>query len=193
MKRPLHTLFLLAAAGVAILLTGCSSGPMGAPQPAFENTVRLRVAPMQAAALGTFALDSSKPASLDESVSLRGSTLYSPVQKSFAQYLKETLHTELAAAGLFEPASSAVISGTLVESEVDAAIGTGTARLSARFVVSRNGTTTFDKIVSADASWESTFIGAVAIPLAASKYQEMYGKLAGQLFSDPAFRKALAK
>lgn len=192
MKRFLRIALLAIAACSAALLTGCAT-PMGAPQPTLDNTARLRAVPLQKAGLGTFTVDSKKPASLDQSVSMRGSTLHSPVDGSFAQYLKETLRTELDAAGLYDPASPAVIAGTLIDTDVDAAIGTGTAKLRARFVVTRNGATTFDKVLTASSRWESSFIGAVAIPLAASKYQELYRKLAGQLFSDPAFRRALAK
>lgn len=192
MNRYLRIALLATAAGFAALLTGCAT-PMGAPQPTIDNTARLRGAPLQKAGLGTFAVDSSKPASLDQSVSMRGSSLHSPVNGSFAQYLKETLRAELDAAGLYDATSPAVITGTLIDTDVDAAIGTGTARLSARFVVTRNGATAFDKVLTANSSWESSFMGAVAIPLAASKYQELYRKLAGQLFEDPAFRKALAK
>lgn len=182
----------LAAAGAVLLLTGCASAPMGAPQPTIENTAKLRGAQLAPARIGSFTLDTGKPAALDQSVGIRGSSLHSPVNNSFAQYLGETLRVELAAAGLVDPAAPTVISGTLSESELDAAIGQGSGKLAARFVVTRAGTVRYDRSLTASANWESSFMGAVAIPLAAGQYQALYRKLAGQLFEDPEFRKALA-
>lgn len=193
MKRSAFRILpLLAAAVLALQLTGCAT-PMGAPQASIDNTAKLRAAGAAPAALGSFTLAPGKPAGMDQGVSLRGTQVQSPVNNSFAQYLKETLRVELDAAGLLDSASQGVISGTLTESEADAAIGTGTARLGARFVVTRGQAVTYDRTLSTDASWESSFVGAVAIPLAAGQYQGLYRKLASQLFEDPAFRKALAK
>lgn len=193
MNRSLiRSLGLVLAAAVALQLTGCAT-PMGAPQASIDNTAKLRAAAVAPAALGSFVLAPGKPAGMDQGVSLRGSQVQSPINDSFSQYLKETLRVELDAAGLLDPASQAVISGTLTESEADAAIGTGTAKLGARFVVTRGQAVAYDRTLSTDASWESSFVGAVAIPLAAGQYQGLYRKLAGQLFDDPEFRKALAK
>ncbi|MCC2957167.1 hypothetical protein LK542_16240 [Massilia sp. IC2-477] len=185
-------LFAIAATGAVLLLTGCASTPMGVPQATIENTARLRSAQLAPARVGSFTLDTSKPAALDQSVSIRAASLNSPIGGSFAQYLGETLRVELAAAGLADPNAPTVISGTLLDSELDAAIGTGSGKLSARFVVKRNDTVRYDRTLSASATWESSFVGAVAIPLAAGQYQGLYRKLAGQLFDDPEFRKALA-
>jgi hypothetical protein len=185
-------LFAIAAAGAVLLLSGCTSAPMGAPQPTIENIARLRGAQLAPARVGSFTFDTGKPAALDQSVSMRGSRLHSPINGSFAQYLGETLRVELAAAGLADPASPTVISGTLSESELDAAIGQGNGKLAARFVVTRADAVRYDRTLTASATWDSSFIGAVAIPLAAGQYQALYRKLAGQLFDDPDFRKALA-
>ena len=191
-RSVLRIVGLAMAAAVTIQLTGCAT-PMGAPQASIDNTTRLRGAGLAPAALGSFTLAPGQSASMDQSVGLRGSQVHSPYDRSFAQYLKETLRVELDAAGLLDPASQAVISGTLTESDADAAIGTGTAKLAARFVVKRGQAVAYDRTLRADASWESSFVGAVAIPLAAGQYQGLYRKLAGQLFEDPEFRKALAK
>jgi hypothetical protein len=193
MNRSIFRILGLATVtAIALQLAGCAT-PMGTPQASIDNTTRLRTAALAPASLGSFTLASGQSASLDQGVSLRGSRVHSPYNESFAQYLKETLRVELDAAGLLDPASPAVISGTLTESDADAAIGTGTARLAARFVVTRGQAVTYDRTLRADASWESSFIGAVAIPLAAGQYQGLYRKLAGQLFEDPEFRKALAR
>jgi len=183
---------LACAGAITVLMTGCASTPMGMPQASIENTARLRNAPVAPVKVGAFTLDSAKPADLDKSMSLRAASIHSPVNNSFAQYLGETLRAELAAAGLVDPNSQTVITGSLVESEVDTAIGTARAKLAARFVVTRAGAVHYDRTLAAESSWESSFVGAVAIPMAAGQYQNLYRKLAGQLFDDADFRKAVA-
>ena len=192
MNRSLmRRLGLVAAAAVVLALTGCAA-PMGAPQASIESTAKLRAAAMAPTQLGSFTLAPGQAAGMDQSVSLRGTQVRSPYNDSFAQYLKERLRVEVDAAGLLNPAAPTVISGTLTESDADAAIGTGTAKLAARFVVTRGEQVAYDRTLRADASGESSFVGAVAIPLAAGQYQGLHRKLAGQLFDDPDFRKALA-
>jgi hypothetical protein len=65
--------------------------------------------------------------------------------------------------------------------------------LQARFVVKRADAVKYDRVLEVNSEWESSFMGAVAIPAAVQNYQLMYRKLVGQLFDDPNFRKALAK
>lgn len=192
MTKILRSTALFAAGALTLFLTGCASSPMGQPQASIDNTARLRSAQLAPVNVGSFTLDSSKPAELDKTMSLRAASIHSPVNNSFAQYLGETLRTELAAAGLIDPSSQTVITGKLTESEVDTAIGTARGKLGARFTVTRAGTVRYDRTLTAESSWESSFVGAVAIPMAAGQYQGLYRKLAGQLFDDADFRKALA-
>lgn len=187
-------LFLITAALVgATQLTGCAQMQMGQPKPTMDNTVKLRNAGIAPVAVGAFQPDAAKR-DLDKGVGLRGAnTLTSPVEGSFAKYLAETLKVELQAAGLLDAASGTVVSGTLTRSEVDPAMSTGTGSLAARFVVTRNGAVNYERELKVDSSWESSFIGAVAIPAAAAQYEGLYRKLVGVLFDDADFRKAVAK
>jgi hypothetical protein len=177
----------------AVLLTGCAQMQMGQPKPTMDNTVKLRAAAIAPVAVGAFKADAAKP-DLDKGVGVRGGNkLASPVEGSFAKYLAETLKVELQAAGLLDAASGTVVSGTLTRSELDPAMSTGTGALGARFVVTRNGAVNYDRELKVDSSWESSFIGAVAIPAAAANYEGLYRKLVGVLFDDAEFRKAVAK
>jgi hypothetical protein len=124
--------FCLAAAQ----LTGCANLAMTAPQVTTPNVAKIRTLNMAPAAVGTFKIDPSK-ASSDASVSMRGANSLQAPSGSFAQYLGESLKVELQSAGLLDPASTVVISGTLTTTELHAAIGTGAAKLSAKFVVTR--------------------------------------------------------
>lgn len=143
-----RSLGLLAVAVASLQLTGCAM-PMAAPQATIQNTAKLRTAPLAPARLGSFTLAAGQPADMDKGVSLRGSQVQSTYNGSLAQYLKETLRVELDAAGLLDPASQTVISGTLTESDADAAIGTGTAKLGARFVVTQGQAVKYDRTLHA--------------------------------------------
>jgi hypothetical protein len=86
-----------------------------------------------------------------------------------------------------------VITGFLQESQVDPAISEGSAKLAARFVVMRAGSAVYDKELTVSSKWESSFLGAVAIPAAINEYTALYRKLVGVLLDDPTFQAATRK
>ena len=191
MKTTLIKLFALAS---VVLFTGCAQLTMGAPQPTAENTANLRRADLAETRVGSFTLDAAKPATLDKGHSMRGvNTLQAPTNSSFAEYVRESLRVELAAAGLLNPQAAAVISGVLLETQLEPDIGTGKGLIKVRFTVTRGTEKRYEKDLTAKAEWESSFVGAIAIPAAAQNYEGLYRKLVGQLITDPDFRKALAK
>lgn len=170
-------------------LTGCAQLHLGAPVASVDNIGKAKSIGAAPVALGEF-----KPGAAvkdDAGISMRSNTILSPVQNSFAQYLKENLTVELRAAGLLDPASKTVVSGELTESKVDSASSKGTGSLAARFVVTRGGATVFDKQLRVESSWESSFVGAVAIPAAMNNYGALYRQLITKLLDDADFRKAL--
>ncbi|MBY0241934.1 MAG: hypothetical protein K2X55_21740 [Burkholderiaceae bacterium] len=191
---PVRFAAIAAAAFATLQLTGCAQLAMTPPKANIETTARLRGAAMAPANVGSFTLDAGKPESLDKSISLRGAnSVSSPINGSFAQYLRESLKVELEAAGLLDPASATVITGKLTAAEVDAGMGTGKGQLGARFTVMRGNAVRFDRELKVESTWESSFVGAVAIPAAAGNYEALYRKLVANLLDDPAFRKALAR
>lgn len=119
--------------------------------------------------------------------SMRGSSLVSPYNQSFAEYLSWALTEELRLAGIYDGKSSIRISGTLINNQVEAPIGTGTASITARFVVARDGSTVYDKKLTANHEWDSSFAGAIAIPAAQNNYPVVVQKLLGTLFDDNDF------
>lgn len=182
---------LLLVAGLAVL-TGCASVKMPTAAPSAANAEKLRAVKLVPSQMGTFKLAAGKPADMDTSLSgLRGSSI-SANQGSFSGQLRDEIAAELGAAGLLDPKSRFVIEGQLTDSMVDAAISVGKARLAARIQVKRDGQTLFDKEIVAESTWESSFIGAVAIPAAINQYTALYKTLAGKLFDDADFRRALA-
>ncbi|HEV6964262.1 hypothetical protein [Roseateles sp.] len=183
----------LALVTTAAVLAGCVSVKMPAPTPSAANAEKLRTAKLVPSQMGNFKLAAGKPAEMDTSLSgLRGSSV-SPANGSFAGQLRDEIAAELGAAGLLDAKSRFVIEGQLTDSMVDAAIGVGKARLAARIQVKRDGQTLFDKEIVAEATWESSFVGAVAIPAAINQYGALYKTLVGKLFDDADFRRALAK
>jgi hypothetical protein len=187
---------LTAGCGLALALelTGCASIKMSPPKATLATTASLRSASLAPANVGAFRLDASRPAAEDQSISLRGANnVASPIGGSFAQYLGESVRVELEAAGLYDAASQNVITGTLTRTEADAAIGTGKASLGAHFVVTRSGQVKYDDQLTVEDSWESSFMGATAIPMAAAHYEGLYRQLAAKLLDDPKFRSALAR
>jgi hypothetical protein len=175
------------------LLFGCTT-VMPPPMASGENSQALRAANLAPTNVGTFKLAAGLPPSMDRELSggLRGSNIAAP-SGSYSQHLKEALKAELQSAGLLDLQSRYVIEGQLADSKVDAAIGTGTARLAARFQVMREGQVLLDKELVVEDSWDSSFIGAVAIPRAIEHYGATYKTLVGKLLNDSDFRRALAR
>lgn len=187
------TLQRLSLAAMLAVLTGCATVKMPAPAPSAANAEKLRATKLVPAQVGTFTLAAGKPAAMDTTLGgLRGSSVQ-PTNGSFAGQLRDEIATELTAAGLLDPKSGIVIEGQLTDSMVDAAIGTGKGRLAAKIQVKRDGKTLFDKEVVAEASWESSFVGAIALPTAINQYGALYPALAAKLFDDADFRAALAR
>lgn len=183
-------LILLAAVGLSA--AACAT-PMATPGPSIDNLQRLRRAEVPPMALGEFRLAPGLPADMDRRVNVRGSTVTSTAGGSYAQFLKETLAAELKAAGKLDPAAGIVISGQLTESEADAGLDVGIARLGATFAVTRDGREVYRKALRAEERWVSSFYGAVAIPMALNQYTGLYSKLVTKLLEDPEFLAAIQR
>ncbi|TDM08681.1 MAG: hypothetical protein C4K60_04545 [Ideonella sp. MAG2] len=190
MNRIARGLLTLAA---LLPMVGCVSVQMPAATANPVALEKLRATPVQSSNVGRFALAPGKPKEMDTSLSgLRGSTL-APTGGSFAGQLKNQLVADLSAAGLYDPNSSILIEGQLTDSMVDAAIGTGTARLAADFQVNRAGKKVYSKSLKVDDAWPSSFVGATALPEAINRYSALYKALVVKLLEDADFRAAIAK
>lgn len=129
-----------------------------------------------------------------DSIGLRAASMTSPVGKHYGDYLAQALRSELEMAKLYDAASPIEVSGMLLDNTIHAAgISTNDGRLQAQFVVKSHGTVRYDKIKTITREWKSSFVGSVAIPLAASNYPLMVQQLLGELFADPDFVAAVKK
>ena len=171
------------------MLAGCAQVKLAEPTPSMGNIQLARqVGPV---GVGNFSLADGLPKSLDQSVSIRSNTFFSPYDSSWARYLQETLKVELRGAGALDPASRTVISGQLTRSEVEAGSSEGTASLGARFKATRAGKTLYESELVVSDSWPSSFVGAVAIPDAINHYMSLYRQLVAKLLGDENFKAAI--
>jgi len=183
----------------AILLTlfasmiGCASVTMPDPSASADTLKVLRSANLSPTSVGSFSLAPNLDASLDKSIGgLRGSSVKSETG-SYSGQLKKVVIAELKAAGLYDEKSQLKIESQLLDNKVDAGISVGTAKLGARFTVDKFGKREFDKVLSVDSEWESSFAGPIAIPKAINQYTSLYKLLVKKLFSDKDFQTILAR
>lgn len=177
---------VLAALASVLLASGCA---MQAPryQPSIDNVEALKATP-RSLAVGTFTVQ----AGTSPSIGLRGSSMNSPIGSDYAAYLADALRQELTLAGKLDAKSTIEVSGQLLKNDIAAGgFMTNSAEIEARFIVKNSGVPRFDKVKRAEMSWESSFIGAVAIPKAQQQYPLIVQKLLASLWSDADFQASL--
>lgn len=185
-----HLLWKLAILGAllaaSMLMAGCT-----AVSPKYQATVD-NVRALQAVSAGTVSVGqfTAKDVGLNY-LTIRGSAYTSPYNDSYAEYLKEALRSELESAGKLGSKADVVITGQLLKNTLSASIGTGTATIAVQFMVIRNSSIIFDKVLSVDTQWESSFIGAIAIPVAQQNYVDTVKQVLGKLFSDKDFQRSI--
>lgn len=183
---------LMALVCAIFALGGCATVPIGQHQAAVDGVTALRDSGIKSVSVGEFTLAPGVKPAVGKSVSARGSSFTPPQgNASFAEYLRDSLQTDLRAAGKLDPASPYVIGGELTQSVLNAGgMKTASSTLAARFKVTKAGRALFDKELKVDNQWESSFVGAIALPAALNNYTEQYSRLLVKLYSDDDFRKA---
>lgn len=178
---------------VAMLSTALTSGcALVAPRynASLENVQKLKDSGMQPARVGNFTFTPGNGNA--NPISIRGSSLNSPYEGSYAKYLAQALQQELSLAGKLAPEAQTEFSGALQKNDISVPpVGSASGDLAARFVITRNGQTRFDQVKAIHDQWDSSFVGAIAIPRAQERYPIMVQKLLSELFSDPAFLQAV--
>lgn len=181
-----------AIRGGAVLATLLTLAACANAAPAYQPSV----ANLQVLRAGTTPMavdDFAAGASVNDSrLGIRADTMTgAATDGAFSTYLQQALETELRNAGRLDAAAGLRLSGTLTTNRLDAnGFSVGRASVGARFVLTRDGRVVYDKVHSADHEWDSSFIGALAIPAAMQGYPATVQKLTGQLFADPAFVEA---
>lgn len=175
-------------AGLLLLLglvAGCASMPIPTYQPSVDTTQVLLEHREARLAVGPFAASAGIP---NSSLSVRGSQLSAGGNEgTFSDYLRNALITELKTAGRFDQQSQMRVEGMLANNELDSGAATGSATVAARFVVTRANVNVYDKTLTVTHTWDSSFVGAIAIPSAVQNYAGAIQKLVFKLVTDPDF------
>ena len=184
LKAPFRTFVILFA---LVLTHGCSTM---APQyqPDFELVNTLKDVDLEKMQVGKFTSASS---SIDR-VTVRGGSLVSPFNESYSAYLENALSEELKQSELWGSGADIIITGELLQNDLDGSgFSVGEADLSARFEVSKEGGEVYRKVHTIHHEWDSSFIGAVAIPNAINNYPIAVQKLIGEFLLDIELLKAV--
>lgn len=172
---------------LCVFISACS---LNAPkyQPSTDNSNTLQDVTKNKISVEKFNESSTKVNEL----SLRGGSLISPYDESYSMYLTNALEEELRLAGIWDSNSNIQITGTLIDNQLDiSGFSVGTASITAKFMVKRDSKTVYDKQISANHEWESSFVGAIAIPAGQNNYPVVVQKLFANLFKDKDFIKAV--
>jgi hypothetical protein len=180
-----HAAKLACVLACSIVATGCSTM---APSysASLSNVEQLKADSEFTAKVGAFTADPGQ--AHDDGISLRGTEMKSPVNGSYASYLAEALKQELSVARKLAPDAEIEVSGILLKNDVDVgSFSTGHGDIQARFIIKRGGVVRYDATKSQHSEWDSSFVGAVAIPKGMQAYPSLVQGLLGQLYADPAF------
>lgn len=165
------------------LVSGCSMNTVQY-QPDFNLVNDMKDNDLQKMSVGDI---SSKNPKVNK-VSIRGSSMVSTFDNSYAKYLEAALREQLQQANLYDFSSTILIAGELLTNKVNAAgFSVGTAEISARFEVLNSDKVIFDKVVTITHEWDSSFVGAIAIPNAQNNYPIAIQKLISKLMTDQDF------
>lgn len=174
---------------LAIVLGGCVTLPAPAYQPRMATTSELLAKATVAMAVGEFSAARSVN---NTHISLRGNGMTGGEEGTFTRYLQRAVEAELRTAGRYDGSSATVVSGVLLENEVNAAgFDTGTARLAVKFQVVRDKQLVYDRELATGGSWASHFMGVIAVQSAMEGYVATVQELIGKLFADPEFTAAV--
>ena len=178
----------ILVATCVLMLAGCVTMQAPKYEPPIATTQGLMQQMQAKIAVDRF--DAAKGVN-NTSLSIRGSQLTGGTDGTYSAYLHDALQSALESAGRYDSASTTRLTGTLDVNDLNGAnMTTGTATVAARFVLTRQNAPVYTKELTASTQWESSFIGAVAIPAAVQNYGATMQKLVGLLFSDADFLKA---
>jgi len=124
-------------------------------------------------------------------ITLRSATLASPYG-DYPSYLKEALRQELDEAGRLAPNAAIEVSGVMTSNNLNTGLAvTGEGELEARIIVKRGEATLYNKSLLAKTTWDTSFVGAVAIPRAITEYPRLVSEFIAVLLRDPDFLAAI--
>lgn len=178
-----------AVVAIAFLGTGCSiTGPNYTAS--MDNVRSLRDGGDEPVRIGQF---TSKIGPLTPNpLPVRGNSMKSPYNGSYADYFSEALKQEFLLAKRLSTAARTEVSGEVLKNNIDASgMSLGITEIQARFVVQRGSDVRYDQIKSVRHEFPTAFAGAIAIPRAIYEYTIAVQELLKNLYADAAFIDAL--
>ncbi|NWA01746.1 hypothetical protein [Pseudomonas gingeri] len=169
----------------AVLLQGCGVS-MTRYDPSFDNVQVLK----QQQPLQPISKAQVTAAPGQGSLSVRTNPIRSP-SGSITGHIQDALTEELRLAGLLDAQAQRRLDVLVTRNELEAGVSTGKGTLAAHFTLFKNDQVAYDATKQVSSEWNSSFIGAVAIPNAANAYNPLVRNLLKDLYSDPLFIQAL--
>lgn len=175
----------ICLATAALILQGCGVA-MPRYDANFDNVQTLKnQAPLSKLNSPTVVADKGQ-----DSISARANPIRSP-EGSISKHVQKALEDELRLAGLLDPSASHHLDVQLRQSKLDAPIGTGSGAISADFNLREGERSLYSSSKTVTSTWDSSFVGAIAIPAAANAFNPLVRKLLAELYQDPAFIQAM--
>lgn len=185
---------LVSLAAIAILLlSGCSTI---APQytGSRENVEALQSVAAAKFSVGRFYDDQNS--ANHEKLNLRGlNTMSSAYGETYAGYVEQALRQDLMIANRFSSESTLMITGVLKKNNLDISdpFSNGKSICEVEFSVLQDKNAIYKKTLTQNHEWESSFVGAIAIPKAKEEYTVTVQKIINKLFKDQEFIDAMKK
>ena len=180
---------VLSCLGLVFLLSGCGTNYIPKYEVNADNIDELRKHPNIEASVGSF---SSNPPELSKPLTIRAINKFaSPYENSFAKYIEEALKLELNLADKYNPEATVKVSGVLIKQNLDSNSGTG--QMEVTFNVVRKGKLVYEITVIGTHSFETSILGAIAIPNTAKAYPPLVSNVLNKLFKDKQFIQSISK
>jgi len=174
---------------LAVLTNGCAT--FIAPSYAPDYSVLDSLKRQKVSKVASVTVEPKDPNEKVNNITLRGATLASP-SGSYAKYLEDAIKSDLIDANLIDSNSLFKLSAFLLTNDINVAgFDTGNGNIEAQFSIYRNGTAIFDKKISTEIEFESSFFGNVAVLKGQNEYQNLVRALLKKLYSDKEFINAL--
>lgn len=181
--------FSILVITVAALTSGCANLVVPSYSADYAAVDSLKHSKLDKAALGKVQPDDAK-AKVNQ-ISLRGSTLTAG-DVTFSGYLERAMKSDLQEAGLYDSNAARRIDVVVLQNDIDVSgFSEGVGRIEIELAISTSGTTVLRKKYATSIKFESSFIGAVAIPKGQTEYPNLVRALLSMIYRDQAFTQAM--
>lgn len=172
-------------------MVGCSSFTTATYSPDYVAVDSLKGGKLNK--LSVADVQPSSPAAPVNSITLRGGSLI--VQNgTFSTYIQNAFISDLKEAGLFDENASIRIELNVTKNDIDiSSITTGSGLIEVEMRIRDRNQVLLEKTYTVTTTFESAYMGAVAIPRGQNEYPNLVRALFRKIYSDSEFIKAIKK